>query len=760
MNWRSNGRFLLAAWILITAVSAVLLPSAAGRQLPAFLLLWVAPAIGWTFWGLGTFEEESLLERFFIGAGLGLLLNGLLALVIGYVPGAPPRWGLLAGAIVVALGPLVMGRAGARRGRGKAVSWLLVGVLAAALGLRLANAGYKELQGDEGVIMVRAAAVLTGDEEEIFLHQKGPVEILLPLTTWGLTGETNDFWARLPFAWAGLLGVGVMYVLGRRWGGDRVGIAAALLFAICGFGIAFSRIIQYQTLVMLWGGLALLAGLRYRQKGRALDLALAAVFLGGGLLAHYDAVLVVPAAAWLVIGRARDEGCFRWREWAAAALIGAGILALFYVPFLLNPNFERTFAYLLQGRVGTDESGLPFSWSGAAVWQMITFYNSLWYILGLIVLVLAGLGKLWRERWGAGPALYFVVPLLFYTLVVGDPRTHVYTIFPGAVLLGALGAAWVWDSLSGRGHWAAGILFGGWIVVSTVYVALLFVEVIPERQRTWAENRPSPAVFPTTWDEPPLYGLFGFPHQAGWRAASDLIGAEGLSYASNEEEEITNYYMRQAARTHCGDFETFVLAANVQDEIPYEPEMVEGLFLKGEVRVEGETRMWIFTREAAGATAVVEAEEAEHWVTPEQVRPPLFRGAMPVGVNLADQVVLAGYDLSETATAAGGRLVVRLYWEVVAPFEANKQVFVHLFDAESQQVIAQDDGAPECAVNPTTRWEPGQIVVDPHVVEITAEAGQGSWQLLVGMYDLLTRERLERVDGRGDSIYLRDVVVR
>jgi 4-amino-4-deoxy-L-arabinose transferase-like glycosyltransferase len=299
--------------------------------------------------------------------------------------------------------------------------------------------GYKEIQGDEGVILVRAAAALTGDDAELFLHQKGPMEILLPLMTWGVTGAFNEFWARLPFLWAGLLGVAALTLLARRWFNGRVAFIAGLLFAIMGFGIAFSRIIQYQTLVMLWGLLALLTATRYREEGRPLDLYVTAVFLAGGLLAHYDAVLVVPAVGWVLGSGERGVARGEWhvREWVIAGLLGAGVLGLFYAPFALNPNFGRTVRYLLNDRVGT-EAGLT-DWSGTAVWQMMTFYNSTYFIVGLMGLLLVGLWRLWRHREGGSAVLTFLVPALFYVFVVSDPRTHVYTIFPGAIILAAVG---------------------------------------------------------------------------------------------------------------------------------------------------------------------------------------------------------------------------------------------------------------------------------------------------------------------------------
>jgi hypothetical protein len=215
--------------------------------------------------------------------------------------------------------------------------------------------------------------------------------------------------------------------------------------------------------------------------------------------------------------------------------------------------------------------------------------------------------------------------------------------------------------------------------------------------------------------------------------------------------------MAQAPRTHCLDFETFLLVNNAQDEIPYEPEWLDGFYLQQEVLVEGQVKMQIFGKEDQGQTAVISTDIQSLWLTPEQVRPPEYRGQIPEEINLANQVVLAGYDINSKSVTAGDRLTVRLYWEVLAPFEANKQVFVHLSNGE---IVAQSDSAPECALNPTTRWEPGQIIVDPHIIEIPASSPPQQLELIVGMYDLLNKSRLDRADGLGDSIHLTDILVR
>jgi hypothetical protein len=83
-------------------------------------------------------------------------------------------------------------------------------------------------------------------------------------------------------------------------------------------------------------------------------------------------------------------------------------------------------------------------------------------------------------------------------------------------------------------------------------------------------------------------------------------------------------------------------------------------------------------------------------------------------------------------------------------------VFTHLYDG---QMRGQHDGAPECALNPTTRWEPGQIIADPHLMEIAGDAEPGIVPLSVGMYDLLDQQRLTVPGSADNSLYLTDVIL-
>ena len=78
--------------------------------------------------------------------------------------------------------------------------------------------------------------------------------------------------------------------------------------------------------------------------------------------------------------------------------------------------------------------------------------------------------------------------------------------------------------------------------------------------------------------------------------------------------------------------------------------------------------------------------------------------------------------------------------QALKPAPIDYQVFTHLYDGE--MIRGQLDGQPVCDNQPTSRWQPGQIIADPYRIPIRGDAPTGSVPLTVGMYDLATMQRL------------------
>jgi len=130
--------------------------------------------------------------------------------------------------------------------------------------------------------------------------------------------------------------------------------------------------------------------------------------------------------------------------------------------------------------------------------------------------------------------------------------------------------------------------------------------------------------------------------------------------------------------------------------------------------------------------------------------------------HLEDKVQLAGYH-SDSLVERGKTMSVTLYWFARAPLNKNYKVFVHLAD-EDGIVRAQHDGDPVYGFTPTTRWMPGELIVDRHDLVLPADLSPGRYTLLAGLYDFETLQNLVPTDEEsralGNRVQLGSLVVR
>jgi len=268
---------------------------------------------------------------------------------------------------------------------------LVIAILGALF--RFAWLDYSEFQGDEALVMLAAADALEGHEDALLLRGKGPAEVLLTTAVWGLARNIDEGMARLPFALAGtlipLLGFLLASSLFKGYrAATGVGVAAAVLLALNGFMVAFSRIVQYQVLVVLLSGLALWCSWQWRRQGSSRWLALCGLFIGSALLAHYDALLILPPIIYIII-----KAWWRERRTANSLPILRGVLVavvttllvagMFYLPYGLDAQATRTGDYL-SDRIG----GTLLKNNLASFQHFNVFYTSFYYyaLTGILVL--------------------------------------------------------------------------------------------------------------------------------------------------------------------------------------------------------------------------------------------------------------------------------------------------------------------------------------------------------------------------------------
>jgi hypothetical protein len=137
--------------------------------------------------------------------------------------------------------------------------------------------------------------------------------------------------------------------------------------------------------------------------------------------------------------------------------------------------------------------------------------------------------------------------------------------------------------------------------------------------------------------------------------------------------------------------------------------------------------------------------------------------AQPLAVELGEgEVRFLGFGLEPADTVQAGKpLAVDLHWLALERLDKDYTVFVQLIGgynpATGGPIWAQDDSWPLAGGHPTTRWLPGQVVVDRHVLDVPEGTPPGVYQLYVGLYDALTGERLSVLDADPDAIVIGEI---
>ncbi|MBP7686680.1 MAG: glycosyltransferase family 39 protein [Thermoflexales bacterium] len=110
-------------------------------------------------------------------------------------------------------------------------------------------------------------------------------------------------------------------------------------------------------------------------------------------------------------------------------------------------------------------------------------------------------------------------------------------------------------------------------------------------------------------------------------------------------------------------------------------------------------------------------------------------------VNFGGQIALLGAALEPAPVDAGQTITLTLYWRAVQQPDRDYTVFVHILD-EAGQPAAQADSMPNQNRYPTLFWTMGEIVGDPHPIDLPRDLAPGTYTIEIGWYDLASGNRL------------------
>ncbi len=130
-----------------------------------------------------------------------------------------------------------------------------------------------------------------------------------------------------------------------------------------------------------------------------------------------------------------------------------------------------------------------------------------------------------------------------------------------------------------------------------------------------------------------------------------------------------------------------------------------------------------------------------------------------VNARFGGEITLLGYDLPERRVQPGGALPVTLYWQAERDIQSHYIVFNHLLGADLRQWGGRDR-VPRDYYS-TALWAAGEVVSDPYLLPVDAEAPPGIYRLDVGLYQVLAGQifPLQLVDAEGNVLDATSVVL-
>ena len=115
----------------------------------------------------------------------------------------------------------------------------------------------------------------------------------------------------------------------------------------------------------------------------------------------------------------------------------------------------------------------------------------------------------------------------------------------------------------------------------------------------------------------------------------------------------------------------------------------------------------------------------------------------PRTMQFGEAIWLTGTRIRTPQPAPGSTLGLDLFWRATQKIAVDYTIFVHVRRTNGGEQIAANDSPPANGAAPTTRWPIGQVITDAHGVTIPSDAQPGVYNVLIGLYQYPSFERLK-----------------
>ncbi|MBV9787169.1 MAG: hypothetical protein JOZ51_03280, partial [Chloroflexi bacterium] len=123
-------------------------------------------------------------------------------------------------------------------------------------------------------------------------------------------------------------------------------------------------------------------------------------------------------------------------------------------------------------------------------------------------------------------------------------------------------------------------------------------------------------------------------------------------------------------------------------------------------------------------------------------RPPQSAAAPTRDQTLSQEIALIDAQIAQSQLTPGQTLDLQLRWQARAAISRRYTTFVQLIAADGGAAVSLE-GEPNRGGSPTWRWQAGDQIADAWQLKLPANLEPGTYQVVVGMYDPATGQRLE-----------------
>ena len=600
---------------------------------------------------------------------------------------------------------------------------IVLALTLAGFGLRLFQINEVAIRGDE-VFTIRywMRQPLAETLDAIATTDPQPPLAIGLYRAWALLVGPGDQTARFLPALANVIGIPLLYALGKRIAGTKVGLLAALLWALHPFQIWHAQDARNYAIWATANTLAVWLGLRALRYRRRLDWALYVVASAAAAYIYYlEAFTLVALNLYVLIAYRRNRRLLL--AWAASQAAIAVALA----PWYLQPRLLSGGGY--GGTTGGFQPGLLVTWFLPALSfggrSLPPEYAAAIGPVLLLVFV-AGVVVLWRQAASKGLLLALLggLPLLLLAIVslrlnVFTPR-YVLSVASALVILASalVVAQWTGRHVAGRAF--SIVVLGGWLAV-TGYSLRNYYFV--------SDYAKSP-------DWPALIAYL----EATARPEDMIIQAAA--------DEAFNYYFEQSA------------LSNDRKQLPANPRQpAEEIAMLLEQDAQTHPRIWLVAQTFPDwpSAGIVERWLSTHLqqiratsvsgLRVEEYRPWQPAADAPTGTPLATFGDLAELTGASIDTAMGDQhaALVVLYWRPLRDSETPLKFSVQLIGATNPAtgtpLWSQDDQFPQDGRLSTTTWTAGETFRDVYTLPL-AGVPPGEYTVVVRLYNPDTGERI------------------